>query len=193
MKIFECGDLIETTLGNGTFIQYSNGGQSYKIAFIDGPNLGTELSVGERAIKTFGRSETPLKRQISRMQYASFEENKNYFEANNFISSFDTTPQACWWLAGWFFGKGEGRVEYHPPIKNDKNKLRGATKHVIFKNPEYANLDFKVGEFFDPYRVGWIQINNEGAYDFFNRPEKEIIVPEEYKEFYDDGKEGKYN
>jgi hypothetical protein len=54
MKAFEHGDSVQTTYGNGTFVQYSNGGQSYKIAFTDGDNAGTEFSLGEKAILSEG-------------------------------------------------------------------------------------------------------------------------------------------
>ena len=38
MKLFKHGDPVETTIGNGKFIEYTNNG--YRIEFVDGPNLG---------------------------------------------------------------------------------------------------------------------------------------------------------
>ena len=66
MKLFKHGDPIETTIGNGKFIEYTNNG--YRIEFVDGPNLGSTLTVGEKGVLSKG--EVPVSnKEVYRNSY----------------------------------------------------------------------------------------------------------------------------
>ena len=67
MKRFEHGDPVETTIGNGKFIEYASGG--YKIEFVDGPNVGSTLTVGERGVLTKGEKPVLAGKEVYRNSY----------------------------------------------------------------------------------------------------------------------------
>lgn len=128
------------------------------------------------------------KQNASFTQYLSYDENKVFFDSSDFSENLLINPFECYWLAGWFSKRG--LLEKHDPVLVDGEVVRrGATLHVLFPNPEFPNLDVKVGEFFDPYRKGWIMINSVSAYKFF---EEFILeqIPTEYLFAYEKGVAG---
>lgn len=61
MRQFKYGELIETTMGNAIFVEYSNNNTTYRVQFTDGDNVGAALSLGERAILSKGKDTKPPK------------------------------------------------------------------------------------------------------------------------------------
>jgi len=125
------------------------------------------------------------KQDTSFTRYLPYDENKEFFDDSDFGASLLTHPEECYWLAGWF--EKRGSWERHDPILVDGEVVRrGATLHVIFPNPEFPGLDSKVGEFFDPFRKGYIMINSASAFRFFENFFAGQVPPE-YQMAYEKG------
>jgi hypothetical protein len=92
--------------------------------------------------------------------YWDFDNHKEFFQSHNFTTSLEENPQECWWLIGYI--QSCGQFEYHESVR-EKNLVvqrRGPTRHVYFPDPHKKGLDTMVGEFFDFYRAGYVQINS---------------------------------
>lgn len=123
--------------------------------------------------------------------YLPYESNKQFFKSHNFVKSVDENPEACWWFFG--FLDSCGRPKYHPPKKKgdlDVDQLgtqpRGATVHNYYPDPGWPGLDKLVGEFFDTYRTGFIQINSVHLFKFV---ESTTEVPSEFTSHFEAGRD----
>jgi len=176
MRDFEYGDLIETTLGMGNFVDYSNGGQSYKIAFVDGDFAGSELSVSERAIKTLGRknNKTKIHNEV-KSKYAPYIGNEEIFDAPvdlnknpELLSEF--MKQASTWRL--LISSSPDAVEEAEKellqlgIENPTDYIRisgpnthGVKYDLFVLDPNISDIDVKLGLYFNP-----IRLNSTGCY-----------------------------
>jgi hypothetical protein len=165
MKKFEYGDLVQTTLGNGNFVEYSNGKQSYKIAFVDGPHAGLELSVGERGIVTQGRKKGGPKQIESK--YAPYIGNEDAFDAPVDLTS-PAIAELMKQMSKWFLiisaspDSIEGAVAELSKAglgtPEDYIRISGAATHgvkydLFVPDPEMAGVDLEVGMYFNPIRL----------------------------------------
>jgi hypothetical protein len=178
MKAFEHGDLVETTLGNGTFVEMSNGGQSYKIYFTDGPNEGTSLSVGERAIKNLGRdTKSP---RVADSKYAPYEGNESIFDApidfnregmekfllqsNKWTAIIYSCPDSVERAVRELKDAGlENPTDY---IHVAADTAHGVKYDLMIPDPEIPDLDLKLGIFFNPIRLASSGMYQVGRKEF---------------------------
>lgn len=120
--------------------------------------------------------------------YWPYEGHEEFFKSTNFVKSLETNPQECWWFFGYL--QACAREERHEPVRSlDAGvQQRGATLHNYFPDPGVLGLDAKVGEFFDFYRKGLVQINSVSLYNFLGA-EPNPSVPVEYQGSYQLGRE----
>lgn len=116
--------------------------------------------------------------------YAGHEE---FFESTNFTKSLAVNPQECWWFVGYWQTCG-GDI-FHEPVReaNAAVQRRGPTRHNYFPDPCKMALDQKVGEFFDFYSTGRVQINSVALFDFLNS-DPSPVAPPEYQKSYQEGR-----
>lgn len=165
MRNFEIDQPIETTFGNGVFIGYSNGGQTYKIRLTDGPNQGSELSFGEKAIISDGKNEPRIRKTESK--YAPYEGNEAVFDApvdfsrdgmEEFMqqankwtaiiySSPDSTERAIQELTEAGI---ENASDYVHPLSIDSHAI---TYNLFVPDPNIPDIDLKLGIYFNPIRL----------------------------------------
>jgi hypothetical protein len=124
-------------------------------------------------------------REIS--NYWSYQGHEEFFNSTCFTKSIKSNPQDCWWLVGYL--QTCGREAYHEPVNEATVEIqrRGPTRHNYFPDPCIPGLDAKVGEYFDFYRKGFVQINSVSLYDFLDA-EPSPIAPFEYQDTYQAGR-----
>jgi len=189
MRDFEYGDLVETTLGTGNFVDYSNGGQSYKIAFVDGDFAGSELSVSERAIKTPGRknNKTKIHNEV-KSKYAPYIGNEEIFDApvdlnknSELLSEF--MKQASTWTL--LISSSPDAVEeaekelLHLGIENPTDYIRisgpdthGVKYDLFVPDPKISDIDVKLGLYLNP-----IRLNSTGCYQIGRKEFALYVAP----------------
>ena len=173
MKQFEYGDQIETTMGNATFVEYSNGGSTYKVEFIDGPNAGTQLSLGDRAILSEGKNNRIGGKVVLGSKYAPYEGNEELFnspvdfkkegfeeflkKANSWVLVVSCCKKDVDVVSGELTKAGlENATDY---IHVRKGRKQGGPKYdVLIPDPEIPDIDLQLGLFFNPFRKGVYQI-----------------------------------
>ncbi len=179
MRTFECGDLVETTLGTGSFVGYSNGGQSYKIAFSDGELAGSEVSVGERALKTPGRKSSKGVKEVN-SRYAPYIGNEEIFDApinldrdRELLSKF-AEQASTWYLlvssSPDSFSEAERELR-EAGVENPSDYIRvsshgthGVKYDLLVPDPNIPNVDLKLGLYLNPIRLsstGYYQIGRK--------------------------------
>lgn len=166
MRQFEYGEAVETTMGNATFVEYSNGGTTYRVKFVDGDNAGSELSLGERAIISAGKDTRPPKEYNSK--YAPYEGNEEIFDApvdltregmeelmaqsSKWVLSVSASPDSVATAEQELQAAGiENPSDY---IKTVAATTHGVKYDLFVPDPNIEGIDIKTGLYFNPIRLG---------------------------------------
>jgi hypothetical protein len=183
MKKFEHGDLVQTTLGKGNFVEYSNGGQSYKVAFVDGPHAGLELSVSEKSISTKGRAKnTP--HQIE-SKYAPYVGNEELFDApvdfnregmqeliaqaSKWTLVVSSSPDSLEAVAEELKVAGLDNPTDHIKIGGNAH---GGKYDLLIPDPNISGIDLRVQMYFNP-----IRLNSTGCYQIGRKEFALAVLP----------------
>lgn len=175
MRQFEYDQPLETTMGNATFVEYSNGGQTYRVKFIDGPNTGSELSLGERAILTSSRDIKIPTKYTSK--YAPYIGNETIFDApvdlfrdgmaelmaqvDKWVLAVSASPDGVATAVQELLAAGlENPSNY---ITEVSVTTHGVKYDLFIPDPEIAGIDIKTGLYFNPIRLasGYYQIGRK--------------------------------
>jgi len=166
MKHFEEGQALETTMGNATFVEYSNGKTTYRVKFTDGPNAGSELSLSEKAILTDG-IDTKLP-TVYKSNYAPYVGNEEIFDAPVDLSRdgvSELASQAFKWVLSVSASPDSVATAEQELIAagvdnpSDYIKVVAATSHgvkydLFVPDPELPGIDIKTGLYLNPIRLG---------------------------------------
>lgn len=183
MLSFENGDEINTTLGNGIFQRYSNGGQSYFVLFTDGNLVGQQLSIGPKAILSNGRSVGKSKTINS--IYAPYIGNELIFDKpidfNKNPSLMETfLKQSHMWILivssspdSILLAEEElsqaGLINASDYIRKSSDTTHGIKYDLLIPDPKIPNIDIDLGIYFNPIRLSSTNRYQIGRKDFILR------------------------
>ena len=184
MRQFEYGEAIETTMGNATFVEYSNGGSTYRVKLVDGDNAGAELSLGERAILTQGKSVKIPSQYTSK--YAPYIGNEEIFDApvdlsrdgmaelmiqaDKWILQVSASPDAIATAEQELTAAGvENPSDY---IRVSAATTHGVKYDLFIPDPAIDGIDIKTGLYFNP-----IRLSSTGCYQIGRKEFALAVLP----------------